>query len=95
MLRERGATEAAMAAWALGEIEDSASVPALEQSVRATDARVRLAAVDALGNIEDKRALNELERALRSDTEASARAGSKCDWQHRRSVVSKRLGRRC
>lgn len=74
MLRERGATEAAMAAWALGEIEDSASVPALEQATRATDVRVRLAAVDALGNIEDKRALNDLERALRSDSEASVRA---------------------
>lgn len=74
MLRERGATEAAMAAWALGEIEDSASVPALEQAVRATDVRVRLAAVDALGNIEDKRALKELERSLRSDAEASVRA---------------------
>jgi HEAT repeat protein len=44
---------AAMAAWALGEMQDPASGPALQGAVRATSPRVRLAAVWALGRFED------------------------------------------
>jgi HEAT repeat protein len=73
-LRERGPAEAAMAAWALGEIEDSASVPALERATTAADARMRLAAVDALGNIKDASSLATLRTALAHDASATVRA---------------------
>ncbi|HEV8263829.1 MAG TPA: HEAT repeat domain-containing protein [Gemmatimonadales bacterium] len=44
---------AAMAAWALGELQDPASAPALQGAVRSTSPRVRLAAAWALGQFED------------------------------------------
>jgi HEAT repeat protein len=44
---------AAMAAWALGEIEDPASAPALQAAVHAQSPRVRLASAWALGQFED------------------------------------------
>jgi len=44
---------AAMAAWALGGIEDPASGPALEGALHSTSPKVRLAAVWALGQFED------------------------------------------
>jgi len=47
------AAVAAMAAWALGEIQDPASAVALQKAVHATSPRVRLAGVWALGQFED------------------------------------------
>jgi len=44
---------AAMAAWALGEILDPASAPALQGATRSTSPRVRLASIWALGRYED------------------------------------------
>src|SRR5207244_11849153 len=44
---------AAMAAWALGEIEDPASAPALQGAVHSPSPRVRLASAWALGRFED------------------------------------------
>jgi len=44
---------AAMAAWALGEIRDPASAPALQGAVHASPPRVRLASAWALGQFED------------------------------------------
>jgi HEAT repeat protein len=44
---------AAMAAWALGEMQDPASAVALQGAVHSTSPRVRLAAVWALGEFED------------------------------------------
>jgi HEAT repeat protein len=74
LLQSTTASDGAMAAWALGELEDSASVPALEGALRSPELLVRLAAIDALGNIKDSRSLKALERVLRSDTQAAARA---------------------
>jgi HEAT repeat protein len=74
LLRSGGTDEAAMAAWALGEAEDSAAVPALLQGAKAPATRVRLASVSALGEIKDERALPVLERALTSDQDAAVRA---------------------
>ncbi len=44
---------ATMAAWALGEIQDPASAPALQGAVHSTSPRVRLASAWALGQFED------------------------------------------
>src|SRR3989441_2844763 len=44
---------AAMAAWALGEIQDPASAPALQGAVHTASPRVRLASAWALGQFED------------------------------------------
>ena len=44
---------AAMAAWALGEIQDPASAPALQAAVHSSSPRVRLAGAWALGQLED------------------------------------------
>ena len=44
---------AAMAAWALGEIQDPASAPALQGAVHGSSPRVRLASAWALGQFED------------------------------------------
>lgn len=74
LLRSGGTDEAAMAAWALGEAEDSAAVPALLQSAKSSAARVRLASVVALGEIKDERSLPLLERALTDDQDAAVRA---------------------
>lgn len=74
LLRDGGSEDGAMAAWALGEIEDSASAPALMQALRSPHAPVRLASVDALGSLEEVRALKELERLLHEDASAPVRA---------------------
>ena len=47
------AAVAAMAAWALGEMQDPASAPALQKAVQSPSPRVRLASVWALGKFED------------------------------------------
>jgi HEAT repeat protein len=73
VLRDGGANDAAMAAWALGEIEDSASVPALLRALRSTHTPVRLAAVGALGSIEAEQARTEIERLLRDDADVAVR----------------------
>jgi HEAT repeat protein len=65
--------EAAIAAWALGEIEDTASIPALGRASRSADVRVRAASVWALGSIGDERALADVDRALRSDANSDVR----------------------
>ncbi len=44
---------ATMAAWALGEIQDPASAPALQAAVHSPSPRVRLASAWALGQLED------------------------------------------
>lgn len=74
VLRDGGANDAAMAAWALGEIEDSASAPALIRALRSTHALVRLAAVGALGSIESEQSRPEIERLLRDDSDIAVRA---------------------
>lgn len=75
MLARRGGAEAAMAAWALAEEDDSASVPALQRALRHADAPVRRAAAYALGEIADLRALDALSAALR-DADAEVRYAS-------------------
>jgi HEAT repeat protein len=57
LLHDRDATVAEQAAWALGEREDPAAVPALLDAARHADALVREAAIAALGAIQDERAL--------------------------------------
>jgi HEAT repeat protein len=75
-LDDKSPAVAAMAAWALGEIEDHhASVPALLKFVREGDPRVRLAAISALGQIEDARAVPDIIATLR-DPNATIRAMS-------------------
>jgi HEAT repeat protein len=75
-LDSRDGPLAAMSAWALWEIHDSASVPALIRAMRASNPLVRAGAARGLGEIKDDRALPELERALRSDSDAPVRAGA-------------------
>lgn len=74
LLRDGGSDDGAMAAWALGEIEDSASAPVLMQALRSPHAPVRLASIDALGTLEETRALKEIERLLHEDASAPVRA---------------------
>src|SRR3989475_9524273 len=52
-LADTASGPAAMAAWALGEIQDPASAPALQASVHTASPRVRLASAWALGQFED------------------------------------------
>lgn len=73
VLAQRGAPEAAMAAWALQEEDDSAAVPALERALRHADARVRFTAAYALGEIGEESAAPALERVLTADSDARAR----------------------
>ena len=56
--------EAAMATWALGELEDSASIPVLTRAARSSEVRVRLAAVWALGSIGNARSVTTFAVAL-------------------------------
>jgi HEAT repeat protein len=67
------AAVAAMAAWALGEIEDPASAPALQKAVHSTSPRVRLASVWALGQFEDASFAKDVMPLLR-DTDPVMRA---------------------
>jgi HEAT repeat protein len=64
---------AAMAAWALGEMQDPASAPALQGAVHATSPRVRLAAAWALGQFEDAGYAKDVLPLLR-DTDPIMRA---------------------
>ena len=68
-----GARPAAMAAWALGEIQDPASAAALQGAVHATSPRVRLAAAWALGQFEDASYVKDVLPLLR-DTDPVMRA---------------------
>ena len=61
-----------MAAWALGEIEDSAAVRTLTPLLADPDAEVRTVAAWALGQIESGSALPALEKA-KDDSSPSVR----------------------
>ena len=67
---------AAMSAWALAEIHDSASVPAFTRALRAANVQVRLGAARGLAEVKDERTLPDLERSLRGDAEGAVRAGA-------------------
>ncbi len=67
------AAVAAMAAWALGEIELRESVPALRRVLTHESARVRAAGAWALGQIEDPAAAEDLERLLARDGDRTVR----------------------
>ena len=69
MLGAREVPVAAMAAWALGEIEHRASVPALRRALTHDAATVRLTAAWALGSIEDPVAVPDLEARASSDSD--------------------------
>ncbi len=64
---------AAMAAWALGEFETRASVPALVRALAHEDARVRAAAAWALGAIEDPASATDVERLLARERDRRVR----------------------
>jgi len=67
MLTDRAGDAAVMAAWALGEIEERASLDPLSRAVRSANPRLRLAAVWAQGEIEDPEAVPRLLPTLRDD----------------------------
>lgn len=73
LLGDSGAGPAAMAAWALGELQDPASERALIEAVHSNAPRVRLAGVWALGELQDASAANEVVPMLR-DPDAAMRA---------------------
>lgn len=64
---------AAMAAWALGEWEQAASVPALRRSLAHASPRVRVGAAWALGQVEDPAAAEDLERLVARDGDRRVR----------------------
>ena len=68
----RDSSLAAMSAWALSELHDSASVPALIRAARSQVALVRLGVMRALGEIKDEGTVMEVERAVR-DSHAGVR----------------------
>lgn len=74
LLRSASATDGAMAAWALGELEDSSAVPALLQALKSAHVAVRVSAIDALSEIEDDRSVKDLERVLKNDVDDVVRA---------------------
>jgi HEAT repeat protein len=63
-LRSDDPAVVAMAAWALGELEDRQSLDPLVDALRHDDTRVRMTAAWALGMIEDPKAVPALLRAL-------------------------------
>jgi HEAT repeat protein len=69
LLTAREGAVAAMAAFALGEIEQRASVPALRRALTHEGAQVRLTAAWALGNIEDVAAVPDLEGLVARDAD--------------------------
>ena len=66
-LTDRAVDAAVMAAWALGQIEERASLDPLARAARSGTPRLRLAAVWALGEIEDPEAVPTVTPALRDD----------------------------
>jgi HEAT repeat protein len=60
---------AAMAAWALGQLELPEAIPALGRATRNGESRTKLAAIWALGQVEDSRAVEYLRPALRDADE--------------------------
>ena len=73
LLGDSVAGPAAMAAWALGEIQDPSSAMALIQAVHSNAPRVRLAGVWALGELQDASAAKEVVPMLR-DPDPAMRA---------------------
>lgn len=65
LLDSRTESTAAMAAWALGQLEMRESVDALARALERGTPRVRIHAAWALGEIEDGRAVDPLRRVLR------------------------------
>lgn len=65
LLGDSAAGPAAMAAWALGELQDPASQRALVQAVHSASPRVRLAGVWALGELQDPSVAGEVLPMLR------------------------------
>jgi HEAT repeat protein len=74
MLQSGTGSDGAIAAWALGELRDSASAPPLEAALKSRELGVRLAAIHALGELRQMRSLKLLERLVRSDSHEAARA---------------------
>ena len=72
MATDREIAPAAMAMWALGDLQDHASLPVLERAVRSGATKVRVAAAWALGQMEDVRAVPDVVPLLR-DADASVR----------------------
>ena len=73
LLGDTATGPAAMAAWALGEIQDPAAAQALVASVHAPSPRVRMASAWALGQLEDASYAKDVLPLLR-DTDATMRA---------------------
>jgi HEAT repeat protein len=73
LLGDRDESVATMAAWALGQLEDAASVGPLAAALERGGTRLRATAAWALGEIEDTKAVPALRKALR-DREAAVRA---------------------
>lgn len=74
--RQLGSSDAdvaVMAAYALGHIEDRASVPRLRQELKSPRAKMRMTAAWALGMIEDPAAAPDLEPLARSDADRNVR----------------------
>jgi HEAT repeat protein len=63
-----------MAAWALGQIEDSTAVRSLTPLLKDPDTDVRVVAAWALGQIESASALPALEAAAKAESSPSVRA---------------------
>lgn len=72
-LDDREPAVGAMAAWALGELDDRAAAPALVRALRGGDTRVRLASLWSLGQLEESSAVPDILTALRA-TDATTRA---------------------
>lgn len=73
MLGADQAPVAAMAAWALGQLDHRESVPALRRALSHGSAAVRLASADALGEIDDPASAGDLERVVVRDADRRVR----------------------
>jgi HEAT repeat protein len=72
-LNSRDDATAAMAAWALGMIEDARAVDPLRRVLRDPDPILRATAVSALGDIEAMSSAADVERVLREDSDRRVR----------------------
>jgi len=72
-LASSNADVAVMAAYALGHLEDRASVPRLREELRSQRAQMRMTAAWALGMIEDPAAAPDLEPLARADADRRVR----------------------